>query len=1559
MTQEDCPPDDRLRKWALGELSEDAADQITEHLDHCTRCEESLSSIEQIGLLKTPFHLEGYQSEPEYLELMKALEKMPVDQLDTESPTFVPPETFEQPDPDPVEFGRYKTERKLGAGGFGSIYLAVDTELHRKVAIKVPHSFRISNESDVQVYLDEAKTLAKLDHPHVVPIHDVGRLPDGRCYLVSKFVDGQDLWEELRRRRYSIKEAIELIATIADALEYVHQAGIIHRDIKPKNILLDHAGSPFLTDFGLAIQFENAERSAFLIGTPHYMSPEQARGEGHLVDGRSDLFSLGIVLYLLLTGVRPFDGSDIPATIKNVVNMSPRPLREVNPAIPKELERACLKVLSKRATDRYAHARLFAEDLRFLLHENAWGRTGDHEVTLLTTPLSEEQSVETYVSVTPRGLRSFDNRDANFFMNLLPGPRNREGHPESIQIWKDWIESSEQSDVSRVGVIYGPSGCGKSSFIKAGVLPLLKENIVKVVVECAPTGTEQRLLRTLREKCLFLKPGRSLFESLTDIRLGRGLPSRTKVLLVFDQFEQWLHGAVDPENSELALALRQCDGEHLQSILMVRDDFWLVLSRLMSVVEIPLVLRQNLSLVDLFDPIHARDVLKQFGQAFRRIPIPPAQPVESQEYFLDEVISDLTVDGKVFPVRIALFAEMLKGRPWSYASLLQLGGIQGIGTMFLEEAFTVTHAPAHQKIHEQAAREVLRSLLPDQGTNIKVSQKTATELRDSSSYRDEPELFEQLLRILETDLKLISPTEAPEAASMLIQLSTEGSQHHQSESKKSAAKQNEIKPQQTPGNISNQDINDWEQEKYYQLSHDYLIPSLREWLTRREMQTFRGRLGLQFEDRVSLWSARPQPRNLPTWWEWVQFKTFLSSQPWGQVEKKMMSLSTRTYAFWTFASCLLAVLFFIGAGKFRSIVENNAIIAQIPSAQLEQVPGIMKELQEKQSISNPKWQNLLLKSGGNPNRELAIHLALLPDNPTQVEPVIDRAILTNPNGTFTVMGREFKVISNALKVHQEIAVQHLWKRLNDKNLAPEEHLRAAILLAPLAPPTNTSVTDHWKQHITELVAQLEKEDQKDPAFVNEIIPEISTLADLLAEPMLEVLGANYATVTDFRRTVLLSEIIRDEPALLAKSILLASKWQIPNLLSKAEKHQKQLIPILKQTLQEVPDLPSLYDVDDLQERRHAMAVTLLYKWGENVDLIQRFELTESPAQRSFIIQLLAEIQAPQPPLVEALKNKSLSPGIRSALLQALGNYFATEIPVSKEAIQLAENYYRSDPDPGVHGSAEWFLKQSGIEHPVELIPANNHEFVDGRGWYIDKRGTTFTRIDATEEPLIQHVFDISAHEVTVADFLKYDPDVSYNKSVALTGDSPIIELTWYETVKYCRWLSEQADIPEEEMCYPSIETIDQAIAENGSWSPDEDHHLKTAYRLPNVAEWEFACQGKTLTSRHFGNSERLMAEYSHFGFNKGWMGLEQEWNEHTWPVGTLKPNEYGLFDMFGNVQEWCVDANGYRNEKRKMRGGGYGSTPKRLLVRLDQNSTPAEEWLIYGMRLVRTVKAKE
>ena len=265
----------------------------------------------------------------------------------------------------PASFGRYRVRHALGGGGFGTVYLCQDTQLDRPVAVKVLRGGTQVPQAKAEQFLQEARRLAQLSHPGIVAVHDVG-LEGGQVFIVSDFLEGPDLGQWLDGKRPSWQEAARIIAAVADALAHAHARRIVHRDVKPANIIITPDRGPVLVDFGLGLD-EAAAGGAelgIIAGTPAYMAPEQVAGAAHRIDGRTDIYSLGVVFYQMLCGHLPFRASNTRELLRQVSDDEPQPPRQLRPDVPPELERACLKALAKRLENRYTTASDFAADVR-------------------------------------------------------------------------------------------------------------------------------------------------------------------------------------------------------------------------------------------------------------------------------------------------------------------------------------------------------------------------------------------------------------------------------------------------------------------------------------------------------------------------------------------------------------------------------------------------------------------------------------------------------------------------------------------------------------------------------------------------------------------------------------------------------------------------------------------------------------------------------------------------------------------------------------------------------------------------------------------------------------------------------------------------------------------------------------------------------------------------------------------------------------------------------------------------------------------------------------------
>jgi serine/threonine protein kinase/formylglycine-generating enzyme required for sulfatase activity len=1427
----------------------------------------------------------------------------------------------------PTQIGRYRVERLLGKGGFGLVYLAYDDQLQRPVAIKVPYPERVAQPEDAEAYLTEARAVAALDHPNIIPVHDVGSTDDCPFFVVSKYIDGMDLAARLKRSRLSLGEAVELAATVADALHQAHKQGLVHRDIKPGNLLLDRTGKPFVVDFGLALRERDVGKGSRHGGTPAYMSPEQARGEGHRVDGRSDIFSLGAVFYELLVGQLPFQADSRAELLDLVANHEPRPLRQIDEAIPKELERICFKALSKRASERYLTAKDMADDLRHFLAEEAGPGTRSPGITspapVVSTPASGVGSTTPFmptptsdyrpVRIVPKGLRSFDAHDADFFLELLPGPRDRDGLPDSIRFWKTHIEEAEAERTFPVGLLYGPSGCGKSSLVRAGLLPRLSQDVIAVFVEATANETEDRLLHGLRKRCWALPASLGLKEAMAALRRGHALPLGKKVLIVLDQFEQWLHAwrgkASDHRCPELVQALRQCDGTRVQCIVLMRDDFWMAATRFMHQLEVRLLEGHNSASVDLFDTDHAREVLAAFGRAFGRLPQNGNQMDREQKEFLRQAVADLAQDGKVIPVRLALFAEMMKGKPWTPSSLKAVGGTEGVGVTFLEGTFSAATAPPEHRYHQKAARAVLKILLPETGGDIKGHMRSYAELQEASGYASRPKDFDDLIRMLDNEVRLLTPTDAEgKEADGTATLPTK------------------------PG------------QKYYQLTHDYLVQSIREWLTRKQKETRRGRAELLLADRAAVWNARPENRQLPSLVQCFQIRWFTDRKSWASPERKMMARAGRYHALWAVVVLVLLTLIGWSGYETHGAVKAQALRDRLLDANTADVPTIVKDMEAYRRWTDPLLRDALTDAEANKDARKQLHasLALLPVDVTQVDYLQGRLLDAQPH--------DLPVIRDALAPHQEALCDRLWAVAQKPEKSKEhERLRAAAALAKYDPES-----EKWAKVAAVVVEDLVRENLVFLGLWSEAFRPVS---QRLLGPLSAIFGDHSPdrVAECALATSLLADYARDRPDTLLELIVEADDRQFTSLLPVLRRHPDDALALLCRELARQAEPAATEAARESLARRQGGAAAALARLGQTEQLWPLLKHGPYPETRSRLIHRLGVAGAAT--LTTRLEEEK-DVSIRRALILALGECRADQVPVElrQRLVPRLLAWYRDDPDPGIHGAIDWLLRhgKEGKEErlldwgqakalvnidgelaaakgsPGAALASNHRPEGQARGdagWYVNSQGQTLAIVDAhrpflmgspedeagrssTNETqhwrLIGRRYAIATKPVTVAQWQRFrqaHPEVrhAYLKQYSPGEDCPISAVTWYEAAQYCRWLSEQEGIPEHEMVYPPIAVIEKSKDGKTPLRLPPDYLRRKGYRLPTEAEWEYACRAGTRTRLYYGSAPDLLPRYCwHL----------QNAQDQTWPVGQKRPNDMGLFDMHGNVWNWCQESAG-------------------------------------------------
>ncbi len=1108
-------------------------------------------------------------------------------------------------------------------------------------------------------------------------------------------------------------------------------------------------------------------------------------------------------------------------------------------------------------------------------------------ISIDTTPLTSTPKV------VPKGLRSFERQDADFFLELLPGPRDREGLPESLRFWKTHIEQRDAENTFSVGLIYGSSGCGKSSFVKAGLLPNLAPDVIPIYLEATADETETAILNRLRKGCPQLTATLDLRESLASLRRGVGIAPEKKVLLVIDQFEQWLHAHRDAANTDLVQALRQCDGIRVQCIVMVRDDFWMAATRFMRELEIRLLEGQNSLSIDLFDEDHAKKVLTAFGVAFARLPDNAGKLDKEQKEFLTQAISGLANEGRVICVRLALFAEMMKSRPWTPASLRDVGGTAGVGATFLEETFSAPGAPPEHRFYEKAARGVLKALLPEAAADIKGHMQSYSELLAASGCGNRRQDFEDLVRILDNELRLITPTDP------------DGTQTGDESTANRAGG-----------------------ERYYQLAHDYLVHSLRDWLTRKQKETRRGRAELLLADRAGVWQSRQESRQLPSLWQWFSILCLTRKAKWTRPERLMMRQSRRYYLLrGVMAGCALGLLGW-GALEARGTFESDSLRKRLYGVNIRELPAVIQEMNPYRRWLDPILRDdySLAETAKDGSKQVRAALALLPEDPTYVDYVYSQLL--------TADTQSLPVIREALASHRTELLARLWVVAGQRGKAFEQtRIRASAALA-----SYDSQNSQWNVIRDQVADDLVVVPM---VYAADWIEAFRPMHEDLLGPLAEIYRDHKRTETErYLATDILASYAEDQPKMLADLLMDADERQFRSLYPIFQREwQAGAAPLRYEIEQKIPPDASA-EARDKEAKRQANAAIILLKVHDPFGTWALLKHSPDPSVRSYLIHRLGPLGI-EPRLVMKRLTEETDVTSQCALVLSLGEFpdDAWTKDAREKMIHTLKELYRTSSDPGLHAAARWMLqkcRQSEWLRECDEAWAKDeqhraHALADiartkasaplaSARWYVNSQRQTMIALPGpvefqmgspssepdrvggaagkVEMPHRMHIgrtFALSATHVTVQQFLRFRADHHYNNTYSPTEDHPVSTITWYDAAAYCNWLSEQDGIPKEQWCYEP--NSDGQFAKGMKIAPN--YLRRSGYRLPTEAEWEYAARAGATTSRFYGDSESLLVQYAWYSRNS----LSRVMS----PVGNLKPNDFGFFDILGNIWNWCQE----------------------------------------------------
>jgi formylglycine-generating enzyme required for sulfatase activity len=789
-----------------------------------------------------------------------------------------------------------------------------------------------------------------------------------------------------------------------------------------------------------------------------------------------------------------------------------------------------------------------------------------------------------------------------------------------------------------------------------------------------------------------------------------------------------------------------------------------------------------------------------------------------------------------------LFAEMVKGRPWTLATLKEVGGTAGVGVAFLEETFSARAAPPQYGLHQPAAQAVLKALLPETGTDIRGRIRSRRELLVASGYDSRPQDFEVLLRILDGELRLITPTDAQGVGPEGQASPTAGGQ-------------------------------------YYQLTHDYLVHSVRDWLTRKQKETRRGRAELLLADRASVWNARPENRQLPSLLQWCSIRLLTRPRDWTPPQRKMMRRAGRYHAIRGALLGFTLALLAAGGWWAHGALRARALVDTLLTARTADVPELVRDLGPYRRWADPLLRAQAAREGLDEGRRLHVALALLPVDAGKADYLCDRLLTAREPGAVDA-------ICAVLDAHAPDSLARFWPVLQDGRENRPRRLRAACALARVAPDD-----PRWAEVGDEVVRCLAGENILQLRDWSELLEPVQThLIPHQVRRLVEADAGNFAAFLAMLRTY----------------------------------PEDAVVALHGQLQRTVPPNAKLEDRQALARQQAQAAVALLHL-GRPQRVWPLFHQGPDPTCRTYLIHRCAALGVDPATLADRLLGgEENDPSIRQGLLLALGEYGAdqrAEVVRDPLLVERLRKDYRDDPDPGVHAAAEWLLCHWNLEF-AKASPGLSRGDVTKPRWYVNGQGQTFAVIPAPgpfevgsppDEPWRQRGEDrrrvridyplaVALKLVTVAEFKKFRPGFDYVKQYSPGEDTPINWVTWYDAAAYCNWLSEQEGIPKDQWCYEPNAKGEYAEG----MKVKANSQALSGYRLPREAEWEYACRAGTVTPWAHGSDEGMLGHYA-------W--LDSNANVMMHPAGSLKPNGLGLFDVHGNAWQWCHETS-YDKDKR-------------------------------------------
>jgi formylglycine-generating enzyme required for sulfatase activity/tRNA A-37 threonylcarbamoyl transferase component Bud32 len=1431
---------------------------VQRHLEmHANDPQQSLAAVSSLGSARQDLERLADPDVQASLALVSA--GRPDGDLQATGP-YVPPGTL-------PPHARFRILRPHAKGGLGEVFVAEDQELHREVALKEIQERHAAEAANRSRFLLEAEVTGGLEHPGIVPVYGLGQYADGRPFYAMRFIRGDSLQEAIAQfhgtkqsrppgeRTLGLRKLLGRFLDVCNAIAYAHSRGVLHRDLKPGNILVGKYGETLVVDWGLAkvlgrSELESSEgllppstsgdsaltQAGTALGTPAYMSPEQAAGRLDQLGPTSDVYSLGATLYCLLTGRAPFHEGEVAEVLRQVQRGAfPRP-RSLDRAIAPALDAVCLKAMALKPGDRYPSPRALADDLEHWL--------ADEPVTAYREPWHRRLG------------------------------RWRRRHPTAVTAGVLVLVTA----VAAIGI-----GAGVVDREQARTRALSQ---VEALTDASP-ATVPFLLRELEPQREQVLP--RLREKWADKSLAERQRLRIGLALAADNAEI---------RAELVRLARRADEP--ADVLLVRD-----------------ALR----------PFAAEVRGSLWGQVKQKS-IPP-----EERFRLLAILAGLDTESPDWSgVARPAVAEFLA------ANALHLGiwktALEPVRSSLLDpltEAFRDSKEAGRRRlvatlIADYGANrpDVLAKLIPDAD-----QQQYAVLLPKLRDHRDQA--IARLDKVLDKNLtpdwkdaplNRAWTVPAPELVNQI-----EGAH---------GLVQDRFALCQTLP------LAQFDKVAAGLAKSGYRLLQLRPYAAGARVQA----AGLWARDgQAAHWAhglTAAQVTKQDTAWR-AKGLVPLDITPYQARTGKEPAAERYAVVWGPKETGMQDVRLYVGlAGPANRQATVRGLIRDGFRPRTQMYVGAGKQVRH----SGVWWKPIqpdddLLRSGYGMvlgGTEGAYESRLTPSNlqvdlrlawnPAQL-PQVQAKLLSFLGGTpgAGLGGLSWPGLYRASQVLEAgppgLELSAVWQ------LSPE---RVSAEVHGLDPAAHLA---RWQE--------LAKHGYR---------PAALTVASL-SWPQAATLGGPQQPDSRPAR-----------PLAATDRLVTGSVWHLP-VVPESEK--------------------------DALAKRQAQAAVALLHLGAPERVWPLLEHSPDPRLRTFLIHRLEPLGTGLRVLLDRLEGeRELSR--RRALVLSLGGYAPKRLEAGLRQRWLARlrQWYLDEPDAGLHGAVEWLLRRWGHSEEVtrmeeQLAEAsrkrNTRKALGGRQWYVNGQGQTLVVIPAAAEfwmgspgaeeghmagrevlhrVRIPRAYAIGAKEVTVAQFLNFRPTHSYVVQASPRQDGPMGHLSWYDAAEYCNWLSAQEGMPEREWCY-------ETNAQGRVVRLKADYLRRAGYRLPTEAEWEYACRAGAVTARHYGHAEELLKEYAWY--------LQTTNDKSVRVGGLLKPNDLGLFDMYGNVAEWCQNRGSlYRWRRHQPKNDNEDGldvikSPYRVLrggacsfLAVDMRSAeriwyaPADRYTVMGLRLARTYR---